>query len=522
MMEDSKTMDNSMQRKGGVFLSYVSIIINTLIQLLYTPFLLRMLGQSEYGLYSLVASIISYLTVLDLGFGNALIVYTSKYRAEGKVKEEKKLHGMFKIVFLIIGLLATILGIILYFNVELFFGSSMTSSEITKMKTMMLILSFNLMISFSFNIYSSIISAYEKFVFQKIIAIGSAFLKPLIMIPLLLLGYKSIAMTLVITITNILVVLSNYFFCKNRLNIKIKYSGFDKKLFKTIFGYSIWIFIGAVVDKINWSVDNFVLGAVSGTLSISIYSIAATLNQMFISLSTAISGVLLPKMSSLVAKKASSRVLTDEMIKVGRLQNYIIFLMCSGLILFGKDFIIIWAGDSYSESYYVSLLLIIPICIPLIQNLGLSILQAMNKFRFKSISSAIMSIINLFISVFLAKKWGATGAALGTCISLVICNIIIMNIYYYKIIKIDIYSFWKSIIKQTIPFMIPIVAALALKTFINFGFIMSFILNCSIYILLFCIISYMFSMNDYEKNIILSIISKLGIKKVKYERNSKV
>ena len=509
MMEDSNTMDNSMQRKGGVFLSYVSIIINTLIQLLYTPFLLRMLGQSEYGLYSLVASIISYLTVLDLGFGNALIVYTSKYRAEGKVKEEKKLHGMFKIVFLIIGLLATILGIILYFNVELFFGSSMTSSEITKMKIMMLILSFNLMISFSFNIYSSIISAYEKFVFQKIIAIGSAFLKPLIMIPLLLLGYKSIAMTLVITITNILVVLSNYFFCKNRLNIKIKYSGFDKKLFKTIFGYSIWIFIGAIV-------------AVSGTLAVSIYSIAATLNQMFISLSTAISGVLLPKMSSLVAKKASSRVLTDEMIKVGRLQNYIIFLMCSGLILFGKDFIIIWAGDSYSESYYVSLLLIIPICIPLIQNLGLSILQAMNKFRFKSISSAIMSIINLLISVFLAKKWGATGAALGTCISLVICNIIIMNIYYYKIIKIDIYSFWKSIIKQTIPFMIPIVAALALKTFINFGFIMSFILNCSIYILLFCIISYMFSMNDYEKNIILNIISKLGIKKVKYERNSKV
>ena len=60
-------MINSNQRKSGVVLSYVSIILNTLIQLLYTPLLIRMLGQSEYGLYSLVSSIIGYLTVLDLG-----------------------------------------------------------------------------------------------------------------------------------------------------------------------------------------------------------------------------------------------------------------------------------------------------------------------------------------------------------------------------------------------------------------------------------------------------------------------
>ena len=70
-------MNTSIQRKGGVVLSYISIMINTIVQLLFTPFLIRTLGQSEYGLYSLVASIISYLTVLDLGFGNALIVYTS-------------------------------------------------------------------------------------------------------------------------------------------------------------------------------------------------------------------------------------------------------------------------------------------------------------------------------------------------------------------------------------------------------------------------------------------------------------
>ena len=105
-------MNDSNQRKIGAILSYVSIIISTVIQLLYTPFLIKMLGQSEYGLYSLVNSIIGYLTILDLGFGNAIVVYTSKYRAINDKKAEEKLLGMFKIVFYVIGIIAMILCIV--------------------------------------------------------------------------------------------------------------------------------------------------------------------------------------------------------------------------------------------------------------------------------------------------------------------------------------------------------------------------------------------------------------------------
>lgn len=508
------------QRKSGAVLSYVSIVVNTIVQLLYTPLLIRQLGQSEYGLYSLIASIIGYLTVLDLGFGNAIIVFTAKYREQEKYDEEKKLHGMFKIIFIIIGIIAAILGFILYLTVDNIFGNTMSSTEISKMKIMMLILSFNLMVTFIFSIYSSIISAYEKFVFQKIMAILSIVCKPLIMIPLLFIGYKSITMCLVITFVNVFIYLSNYFYCKKKLKISTKYRGFDKALFKTILGYSIWIFIGSIVDKANWSVDNFVLGAVSGTIAVSIYSIAATLNQMFVSLSTAISGVLLPKMSKLVAKKASSEELTNEMIKIGRLQNYIIFLMCSGLVLFGKKFIIIWAGKGFEESYYAALLLIIPVCVPLIQNLGLSIMQAMNKYRFKSISSAIMAIINVIVSIFLAKKWGATGAALGTCISLIICNIIIINIYYYKSLKLDIFRFWREIIKQSTPFIIPIALIMIIMNFMKISGLFGFILYGGLYIVMFAIVSYVFSMNNYEKKLVDSILGKFHIKKVNYGKNS--
>lgn len=508
-------MNLSKQRKYGALLSYGSIIINTLIQILYTPLLIRMLGQSEYGLYSLVASIIGYLTVLDLGFGNAIVVYTAKFRAQGRYDKEKKLHGMFKIVFIVIGVIAGLLGIILYFNVDSIFGNSMTNTELYKMKIMMLILSFNLMVTFSFNIYNCVITAYERFIFQKIMAILNSILRPLIMIPLLFFGYKSITMCVIITIVNLVVIISNYYYCKNKLSISINFCGFDKLLFKTILGYSIWIFLGIVVDKVNYSVDNFVLGAISGTIAVSIYSVATTFNTVFINLSTAISGVMLPKITKMIAKSATNKELTNEMIKIGRLQNYITFLVCSGFVLFGKSFIEFWVGKKFLDAYYVTLLLIIPACVPLIQNTGLSIMQAMNKYRFKTISTSIMSIFNILISIVLAKKWGPIGAALGTCIALIVCNIIIINVYYYKKLGLNIFLFWKSIFKQSLPFFIPIIIIKVCVNIVKVNSFVLFLLFASFYTIIYCISAYLLSMNSYERKIVRSVISKFSLIKEK-------
>lgn len=501
-------MNDSEQRKSGAVLSYVSIILATLVQLIYTPFLIRMLGQSEYGLYSLVYSIIGYLTVLDLGFGNAIVVYTSKYRAQKKYDEEKKLHGMFFIIFCILGILAMIGGVLLYFNVENLFGNTMTSSEISKAKIMMLILTFNLGITFMFNIYSSIITAYEKFTFQKTMTILNTILKPLVMIPLLFFGFKSITMCISVTLINAFIMLSNYFYCKNKLNIKIKFQGFDKKLFKEILGFSFFIFLGVVVDKINWSVDQFVLGAVCGTVSVSIYSVASQINSLFVNLSTAISGVLLPKVSKMIANNVSNEELTNEFIKVGRIQFFIVFLIASGFLLIGKEFISWWVGIEFIETYYITLLLIIPICIPLIQNLGISIRQAMNKHQFSAMVSIVVAIFNLIISYFLSKKYGALGAATGTCLGIVISTII-MNFYYHFRLKINMISFWKNILGIFIPSLAPVILTIIIINFTNITGIISCIIYGFIFTLFYFTTSYLFCMNKYEKNIIKNVINRI-------------
>lgn len=501
-------MDECKQRKIGVILSYLSIIISTLIQLLYTPLLIKMLGQSEYGLYSLVYSIIGYLTVLDLGFGNAIVVYASKYRVQKKHEEEKKLYGMFFVIFCVIGVIVTLIGILLYFNVDNLFGNTMINNEIEKAKVMMLILTFNLSITFVFNIFSSIITAYERFVFQKIIAILNTLLIPILMIPLLFLGFKSITMCLIVTLVNSLIMISNYLYCKNKLNINISFKGFDKKIIKEIFGYSFFIFLGVIVDKVNWSVDQFILGSVSGTVAVSLYSVASQINTLFINLSTALSGVMLPKITKMIATNASSEELTNEMIKVGRIQYYIIFLLTSGFVLFGKSFIIMWVGNEYITSYYIALILIIPLCFPLVQNLGISIRQAKNKHKFAAVINFIIALLNIIISIPLAKAYGAIGAAIGTGIGIIL-SIVIINIYYQKELKLNMLRFWRNILKITFKFLIPIIGILIVMSILKLNGFYGLIIYIFIYLLLYFGVCYVLIMNDYEKKLIKFVFAKL-------------
>lgn len=497
------------QRKLGAILSYVSIVVNTLVQLLYTPFLVSKLGQSEYGLYSLVSSIIGYLTVLDLGFGNAIVVHTSRYRAVGESEKEKTLHGMFKLVYLCIGVIAAVIGVIVALNAEVLFGGSMTPEDVGKMKVMLTILSLNLFLTFAFSIYSSIITASESFVFQKMLSIAGTIAKPLLMIPVLFMGYKSVALCVVITVVNVIILISNYVFCKKKLGVTVKYRGFDKKLMKIVFGYSFFIFLTQLVDQVNWHVDQFILGMVSGTIAVSIYAAAAQINTMFINLSTAISGVMLPKVSKMVAKKASSDELTDEMIKVGRMQFYVVFLAVSGFALVGQEFIRLWLGEGFRDSYVVTLLLIVPVTFPLVQNLGISIMQAMNKYRFKAITTSIMAGFNIVLSIFLAREYGAIGAALGTTIAIVICNIIVINIYYRRAMKLDVMRFWKNIAIMGIKLMIPVALVALLIYVTKLSGWLALIMYGVLYILIYAIVAYLFVMNQYEKAVIGAIVRKV-------------
>ena len=157
--------------------------MNIILGVVYTPFLIRKLGQSEYGLYSIIHSIITYLTVMDMGFGNAIIIYTARYINKGDKEKQDRLHGMFFAIYCFIGVIAAIIGFVLYGNINIIFGNSMNEIEISKAKIMMAILTVNLALTFPLSIFGNILVAHEKFIISKIIKMIQIILQPIIMIP---------------------------------------------------------------------------------------------------------------------------------------------------------------------------------------------------------------------------------------------------------------------------------------------------------------------------------------------------
>lgn len=497
------------QLKIGALLSYFVLALNNIVGLLYTPFLLRMLGKSEYGLYSIVISVIAYLTILDLGFGNAIVRYTAKYRAEGKIEEQYKMFGMFFLLYCGISVIAVILGSILTFNSDFIFDSSMTSYELSRMRIMLLLMIFNLAVTFPFSLFGSIITAYEQFVFQKVIAIVRILLNTVTMIILLNFGYKAIALVVVTTAFNLLTLASNFGYCKLVLKIRLVFGKINWGLLKEISLYSFWIFLNAIMDRIYWSTGQFVLGAFVGTAAVAVFAVAIQLQHMYMSFSTTISGVFLPKVTGMVTKNKSTKEISNLFIRTGRIQFCIMAFILSGFILFGKQFIALWAGEGYNQSYWIALLFFVALTVPLIQNLGITILQARNQMKFRSLLYLCISVASLIAQIPLAKRFGGIGCAIAIAGALVLGQIIIMNIYYYVKQNIDILSFWKEILKMSV---IPMICGgftfyvLQLISLDTVGTLVSGILIYStIYLPLF----WFFSMNSYERDLISKPILKL-------------
>ena len=367
------------QLKSGALLSYVVLALHNLVGLLYTPFMLRMMGKSEYGLYSIAASIVAYLTILDLGFGNAIVRYTAKFRAEGKLEEQYKMFGMFFLLYCGIGLIALLAGGVLYLNAENLFDASMTANELARTKVILLLMVFNLAITFPFSLFGSIITAYEQFVFQKLIVIARIILNTATMIVLLNLGYKAIAMVVVTTLFNVLTLGLNFWYCKHYLKIKLIFAKFQWGFLKEVSIYSFWIFLNVIMDRIYWSTGQFVLGAYAGTAVVAVFAIAIQLEHMYMSFSTAISGVFLPKVTAMAVRESDGKAISNLFIKTGRIQYCVMILVLTGFFLFGRQFIRLWAGEGYDDAYIISMLFFVPLTVPLIQNLGITILQARNQ-----------------------------------------------------------------------------------------------------------------------------------------------
>jgi O-antigen/teichoic acid export membrane protein len=502
--------DSSSQIKRGVILSYVSLFLTNISGLFVTPYMLSMFGKSEYGLYMLIGSIVGYLAFLDFGLENSIVRYVARYRALNDGSGEQNFLAMAMLTYIGIGLIASLVGILLYFNLDSLFGGSLTAEEMSKASIMFAILMFNVTISFPSGAITAIVTGHERFAYAKSIDIVRFILRTALLVILLYLGYKAIAVVVLDTIMTLLLLTSNAIYVLFKLRVRFVLHRFDKKLIYEIVVYSFWMSVALVFAQLYPRIGQIVLGMKEGTSSVAVFAIAALLASYYGSLGYIFTNLLLPHATKLVARQASSMELTDMMIRVGRIQFLILSYVLGGFVLFGYQFIVLWVGKGYSEAWIIALVMMIPSTEAIIRDVGVSIQQAQNRNVFRAFYCMYLAFATGVFSL-LARNFfdGPLAMGVGLMATVSIGNVI-MILYYARIIKIDMKRFHVQV-------YFPQIFCMSLATVLGGVMVfyspvtgwMMLAVEIAVYSSLYGVITWFIGMNPYEKQLCLDLLGAL-------------
>lgn len=489
--------------KIGAVLSYVNLLIGNLIPFIYTPIMLRMLGQAEFGLYGIAGSVMGYIGLLNFGIGGSIVRYLSKYRALRDTQQERRVAGLFIKVYSVICGLILVAGGLFAANIEVY-SRSLSAQETERLRILVILMTINTGIFLPFSVFSSVVLAHEKYVFNTLVSILVTVGSPVVNLILLYCGLSSVGLVLGSTAVNLISYGLYTYYTVKRLHFVPSFQPAEPGLLREILHFSAFVFLASVVDVLYWSTDKLIIGWAKGTRETAVYNIGATFNTYVTSFSTALGGLLIPKLTAMAVKDAPQEEFTRIFVKVGRLQFIIISFIVSAFVAFGRQFIQLWAGPEYGRAYYVALLTMVPVTVPLIQNTGMNILYALNRHKFRSVVYACVAVANVALTFWWVEEYGIIGAAMATCIAYVVGNILIINWYYHKKIGIDIPLFWKNILR-----MCPVMVLMGTGAWFVLDAVpvtnwVVFFGLAGLYTVLYFLFAYRFMMNESEKKFIQS------------------
>ncbi|WP_157807542.1 lipopolysaccharide biosynthesis protein [Geobacillus sp. Manikaran-105] len=495
--------------KIGILSSYGIFIADILAALIFTPFLINSLGQSEYGVYALIGSVVGSLMVLDFGFGSAIIRYVAQYRAENRKDKEQNLIATCLLLYGIIALIALGIGLVLLFFIDDIFGSKLSDSELSIAHSMFIISVFSVSISFLLGVFNAYIQGYEKFIVINSITLIRLIVRISVLTILLSLGFKSIMVVIVDALLNLATGILYILFTRVRLGLRVKLSKFDIRLLKEISNYSFFIFISSITDILFWRSGSFVLGATVGAKAVAVYTVGITLVSYFQYISGVINEKLFPAITRMVVRGSDGNHLTSFCAKIGRIQFILLSGILLGFQLFGDDFVYLWIGSNYLLSWWIGLILMTVMIVQAIQYPCVMILRAKKKDGLRTVLQLIIIAVGVFLGNILIKWYSVIGMTLGLGIAVALLNLILISMHYRKMFDFKPLTFLKQIVKLLPSIGVAYIFGRLLE-FIPVGDSWGiFILKCAIFTGFYAISVWYLGANEFEKSLVTSIFNRL-------------
>lgn len=499
-------MQNSnRQIKIGGIISYMTIGFSIISGLIYTPWMISIIGQSNFGLYTLAISLVTMVTI-DLGLSSAVTRFISKYRAENDVGSIKNFLGIAYKLFIALAIIFLVSLTIVYSNVDRIF-LKLSLDEIEKVKVLLSIAGLYAVVSFPFQPLDGQLVSGEWFIFLKSTALVSKVLNIVLMVTALLMGYGLYSLVVVNAFSGIIVIGLKLYFLKKNNSQQIEWKGFDTQLSREIFSFSLWVMVISIAQRLILNVTPSVLGITSGSREIAIFSAAMTIEGYVWTFATVFGGMFLPKVSKLIyGDNAGPKVIQELMIKVGRIQFLLLAAIVSIFIMVGRDFFLNWLGPDFEKSYLITVLLVLPGLITIPQEIASTTLIASNQVRYNAYSKIIIAVLSIGLSYIFSLRYGSTGAGIAIFIGNLMGGVLVMNIIYARVLKISIWEFFlKCQFSMSFPFILVLMVGLALKYLITDVSWVITILKIVLLVMIYAFSAYFIVMNSYEKNLILGI-----------------
>ena len=497
-------------RGAGITLSYVNTFLNMICGLFLSAFLLRSLGDTDYGVYQTISSFANYLVLLEFGTGTVMTRNLSACRARNATKDEieKNISTIWTITN-VLSIVIIAVSVLFYSSLGSIYSSSLDAGQIEYAKQIFIVITVFLIVSFYLQTLNGITLAFEHYTFTSKTSIMKVVSRTLLLVVLVPIVKKALIIAVIDALVGVSLVIYAFIYCKRNFKIKINIKSFDKSILKASLPLCMAIFLQAIVNQANSNVAKFIIGIKLDPETVALYSVGLYVYNIFSSLTTIPISMYAPQITKRVVNGLKGKELTDYLIQPSRLIVLIGGTVFFGFFAVGKQFVQVVYGEKYLQAWLIAIIIMAPMFINMANGVIINVLDAMNKRMSRSIALLGTTAANIVLTLFWIDKFGIVGAACATAICTLVGQVIVMNIYYSKAIKIKVMYMYRKTFKGILPFQITgAAAAFAIGQYIE-NIYLSFLVSGVVYVAISLGTFVLIGKNETEKNMIKGILNKV-------------
>src|SRR5687768_13169062 len=388
------------------------------------PFNVAHLGQAAYGLWVLVASITVYFSMFDLGYGVAQVRFAAKYRAQGDVKALNEITSTMFCVFSGIGLLTFLVAGVIALNLDSFF--ELTPAQVRTGQIVLLFISAYVALGFPVSVFGGIVNGFQRQYLNGGVAFVTAVTVALVNVAVLLAGYglaELVAATTIVRMLSYVAYALNAYRVFPSLSLRPRY--FNRDRLREVTGFSFFILIIDLANKLNYSTDTIVIGAFMGTAAVAVWAVAQRLIEIVQRVTDQLNAVLFP-----VVVDSSTVERVDKLQKIliqgTRLSLAMVVPLATVLGLTARPLVLLWVGSEFSASVNVIYILSIVVALRVGNATSTVILKGSDLHKFLAFANISMAVGNLVLSVLLVRSYGLIGVAIGTLIPILVISMFVV------------------------------------------------------------------------------------------------